>query len=512
MYKKDILSWDMVDALAALRQKNISATELTQTYLDEIALKNETWHAYITLTEKTAMDSAKKADTKLAANEKDGGDLLGLPLAIKDLFSTKDIYTTAGSKILADYIPPYESTVTQKLWDAGGVMLGKTNMDEFAMGSTTSTGYHREKKKIVAAVNPYSKNVGDAALTAGGSSGGSAVAVAGQMAVAGIGSDTGGSIRQPCALTGLVGVKPTYGRCSRYGMVAFASSLDQAGVMTRSVRDSALMLSVIAGYDEKDSTSANMPVPKDMWRRAVEKGQGEGLKDLRVLYFYDDKATNPALSVTSVLANHDAKKTLGASTLEPFQFDAEFQAALATYYIIAPAEASSNLSRYDGVRYGFRSGGKNLHELYENTRHDGFGDEVKRRILIGSYVLSAGYYDAYFKKAQQVRRKIAEKFSKLFQNYDMIVLPATPNSAFLLNQHRADPTEIYLQDFFTIPTSLAGLPAGVVPFGYKAGDLPIGLQIISKYYREDILLQAMAAFETYHKNISPPQPYPSLMA
>ncbi len=503
MSKKEILSLDMVGAVEKLRAKQLSAVELTQTYLDEIAARNDTLNAYITVTPERAMDDAKKADKDLQSGA--GKELTGIPLGIKDLFCTKGIYTTAASKMLANFIPPYESTVTQKLWDAGAVCLGKTNMDEFAMGSTTSTGYHREKERVVPTINPWSKTEWNntplmqveefneqEAVTAGGSSGGSAAAVAGLMALGATGSDTGGSIRQPCAFTGLVGVKPTYGRCSRYGMVAFASSLDQAGVMTRSVRDAALMLGVIAGHDEKDSTSTNIPVPKKEWLDAVERGKNEGVKDLKFAWLDVRSAEvpdNPFTKMPTLL-----KGSININ-LDVINFPIS-QEALSVYYIIAPAEAASNLARYDGVRYGLRSDGKNLNDMYENTRHDGFGDEVKRRILIGNYVLSAGYYDAYFKKAQQVRRQMTETFLKIFNNYDVLIMPTTPNNAFGgFVEAQRNPVFNYLQDIFTIPVSLAGLPAGVVPHGHTILS-PNGIQVICKHYDETTLFQAMSFLES----------------
>ncbi|MDI9313149.1 MAG: Asp-tRNA(Asn)/Glu-tRNA(Gln) amidotransferase subunit GatA [Hydrotalea sp.] len=497
MDKKQILSLDMVGAVTALRNMEISAVELTQTYLDEIAARNDTLNAYITVTPDRALADAKQADKDIA--DKNFKDLTGIPLGIKDLFCTKGIYTTAASKMLADFVPPYESTVTQKLWDAGAVCLGKTNMDEFAMGSTTSTGYHREKKRVVPTINPWSPNLWTKnfnmerdPLTAGGSSGGSAAAVAGLMALGATGSDTGGSIRQPCAFTGLVGVKPTYGRCSRYGMVAFASSLDQAGVMTRSVRDAALMLGVIAGHDQRDSTSANLPVPKKQWLDAVEKGKNEGLKGLRVGYL--GGANSEIFNLLT--KKYEKIKCLDIAN-EYLQVKEKFNNGISTYYIIAPAEAASNLARYDGVRYGLRSDGKNLNDMYENTRRDGFGNEVKRRILIGNYVLSAGYYDAYFKKAQQIRRMMCEEFFKLFRDYDVILLPTTNTyGAFALNTKFSDPTEIYKQDFLTIPASLAGVPAGVLPLPpRREGVLPAGLQVICKHYDEATMFRVMGALE-----------------
>ena len=508
MNKKEILSLDMVGAVAAMRDKKISAVELTKTYLDEIAARNDTLNAYITVTADRAMADAKRADEDLATGK--AKELTGIPLGIKDLFCTKGIYTTAASKMLADFVPPYESTVTQKLWDAGAVCLGKTNMDEFAMGSTTSTGYHRKKERVVPTINPWSPNLWTEnfnmerdALTAGGSSGGSAAAVAGLMALGATGSDTGGSIRQPCAFTGLVGVKPTYGRCSRYGMVAFASSLDQAGVMTRSVRDAALMLGVIAGHDPRDSTSANLPVPKKEWLDAVERGRNEGLKGLKVAvmdYGSFGLDVQEIAETTKSTLNEDIiyfyKDTLKATAVDGRNIPIN-GSHIAAYYIIAPAEAASNLARYDGVRYGLRSDGNNLNDMYENTRRDGFGDEVKRRILIGNYVLSAGYYDAYFKKAQQVRRKIVEMFSKIFREYDVIFMPTSITTPFALNRKFIDAKEIYNEDVLTIPISLAGLPAGVVPnyVGYVGLTENVQQQVVCNYYREDVLFQAMGALE-----------------
>lgn len=514
-----LLSYNLTEARDKLRTGEINAIELTEAYLQQIEKNDRHLHAYVTITAERARTDANKANELITAarhnkTTNDLPDLIGIPLAIKDLFSTKGIYTTASSKMLADYIPPFESTVTEKLWQAGAVCLGKTHMDEFAMGSSTSTGYHRQLQKIIATINPWSwyqaqtpidfNQPPKVKLSAGGSSGGSAAAVAGYLALAATGSDTGGSIRQPCSFTGLVGIKPTYGRCSRYGMVAFASSLDQAGVITRSVADAAIMLATIAGHDTKDATCANLPLPKKQWQDAVAIGKKEKLKGLRIAvvgdYDYNYK------ELPAYLKDKNASTIQFVHAINP-QFRDVFAKALAAYYIIAPAEASSNLSRYDGVRFGYRSQNpaiKNLNDLYEWTRQEGFGAEVKRRILIGTYVLSAGYYDAYFNKAQKIRRQIIHEFQKIFEQYDVILLAATPSVAFDVTQQSQDPTEMYQQDLFTIPISMAGLPAGVVPRFELDKQLPLGVQLVTKHFDETTLFQAMAALETENtQNILP---------
>jgi aspartyl-tRNA(Asn)/glutamyl-tRNA(Gln) amidotransferase subunit A len=405
-----------------------------------------------------------------------------LPLAIKDLFCTKGVLTTAGSHILDGFKPPYESTVTSQLWQAGAVMLGKTNMDEFAMGSSTTTSYYGPTE------NPWRRSGDNRPLVPGGSSGGSAAAVAARVALAAIGTDTGGSIRQPAGLSGIVGMKPTYGRCSRWGIVAFASSLDQAGPMTRTVRDAAMLLNAMAGHDPRDSTSAARAVPNF---EAALTGDVKGLKvGIPKEYRVDGMAGEiEALWQRGI----DWLKAAGAEIVEITLKMTKY--ALPTYYIIAPAEASSNLARYDGVRFGLRVDGKTLDEMYENTRAAGFGAEVRRRVLIGTYVLSAGYYDAYYLKAQRVRTLIARDFDEAYKKVDCILTPTAPSSAFAIGEKEDDPIAMYLNDVFTVPVNLAGLPGISVPAGLTADGLPLGLQIIGRAFDEETVLRVAEVIE-----------------
>ena len=401
----------------------------------------------------------------------------GIPIAVKDLFCTKNVKTTAGSKILHNFIPTYESTVTNNLWSQGAFLLGKLNCDEFAMGSSNETSFFGKVK------NPY-----DEKLVPGGSSGGSASALCAGLTPATIGTDTGGSIRQPASFTGTVGLKPTYGRCSRWGIVAFASSLDQAGPMTNNVEDCALLLQAMSGYDPKDSTSIDRKVD-NYTSNLTEKVKGLKIgipKEYTVDKMpkeIDDlwkKGIDYLKDAGAVIKNISLKHTMYA---------------LPTYYIVAPAEASSNLARYDGVKYGHRAKGKNLNEMYENTRSEGFGNEVKRRILIGTYVLSSGYYDAYYLKAQKVRQLIKNDFDKAFNDVDAILTPSTPSSAFKIGDKTNDPVSMYLNDIFTVPVNLSGLPAISVPAGYDKNKLPLGLQFIGRPFDEQTILNLSLAIE-----------------
>lgn len=465
-----------------LMAKEFSAVELAEAHLGVIEKTNDHYNAFITITRDKALEMAAASDKRLAAGE--AGLIEGIPVGVKDLFCTKGVLTTAASHILDGFTPQYESTITQNLWDAGGVMLGKVNLDEFAMGSANITSYYGKVK------SPWKKQGSDEPLVPGGSSGGSASAVAADLCPAALGTDTGGSIRQPASFCGIVGIKPTYGRCSRWGTVAFASSLDQAGPLTRTVRDAAIMLRAMCGYDPKDSTCVDMPVPD--FEAALTgdiKGKRIGIpKEYRPDGLNDDIAKMWDKGAQLL-------KDAGAQVVDISLPHTAY--ALATYYIIAPAEASSNLARYDGVRYGLRvmPDGGNLNDMYEATRAAGFGKEVKRRIMIGTYVLSAGYYDAYYKKAQKVRWLIAEDFRKAFEQVDAILTPTAPSAAFGFDYKPKDPVEMYLNDVFTVPTSMAGLPGISIPGGLDKDGLPLGLQIIGKPFDEEGVLSAAYALE-----------------
>jgi aspartyl-tRNA(Asn)/glutamyl-tRNA(Gln) amidotransferase subunit A len=460
----------IADARAKLANKEITSVELTKAHLDAIA-EHKDLNAFITDTADIALEQAKAADSRIQKGDK--GLMLGIPVGIKDLFCTKGVQTTACSHILEGFKPTYESTVTSKLFDSGAVMLGKTNMDEFAMGSANITSYYGNVK------NPWKSKEDNKDYVPGGSSGGSAAAVAARLCMGATASDTGGSIRQPAAFTGTVGIKPTYGRCSRWGMVAFASSLDQAGVITRTVRDSAIMLEAMCGHDAKDSTSAVQPVP-DMQAQLGSsiKGKKIGIpKEYRVDGMPEDIEK---LWQQGIAWLKDAGAEIVDISLPHTHY------ALPTYYIIAPAEASSNLARYDGVRYGLRvmDQGDGLNEMYEKTRGEGFGYEVKRRLMIGTYVLSAGYYDAYYTKAQKVRALIARDFVDAYAKVDAILAPTAPSPAFALGEKQNDPIAMYLNDVFTVPASLAGLPGISIPAGLSPSGLPLGLQLIGRAFDE----------------------------
>jgi len=461
---------------ARFRQNDATPTEAAREYLDRIAALDPKVKAYLTVTPEAALARAAEADARFKTGAP-LGPLDGVPLGLKDVLCTRGVRTTAGSKILEGFVPPYDATVVARLARAGAVILGKLNMDEFAMGSSTeNSGYFATR-------NPW-----DLSRVPGGSSGGSAAAVAADLAAATLGTDTGGSIRQPAAFCGTVGLKPTYGRVSRYGLIAFASSLDQIGPFAKDVEDAALMLQAIAGHDPMDSTSAAVPVPD----YAAGLGQGvEGLKvGIPAEYFIE--GLDPEVE-TAVRAAIEILKGLGAKTESVSLPHTEY--GLSAYYVIGPAEASSNLARYDGVKYGLRvPGARDLIDMYSRTRGAGFGAEVKRRVMLGTYALSAGYYDAYYGKAQKVRTLVQRDFQKAFERVDVIVAPTTPSAAFRTGE-KEDPLSMYLNDVFTIPVNLAGLPGVSVPAGFTKGGLPVGLQVIGKAFDEAAVLRTAKAYE-----------------
>ena len=455
-----------------IKSKEISSTEVTSAYVER-SKSSKKLNTYIEETFEQALKNANKFDSKPNFEKK----LPGIPLAVKDLFCTHNVRTTAGSKILENFIPTYESTVTQNLWDAGAILLGKLNCDEFAMGSSNETSHFGN------VINPIDNN-----LVPGGSSGGSASALAAKLTPATIGTDTGGSIRQPASFTGTVGLKPTYGSCSRYGIVAFASSLDQAGPMTRNVKDCALLLEVMSSFDQKDSTSIDFKRPNYSLKLNKNiKGKKIGIpKEYRV--------DGMPSEIEKLWENgKEFLKECGAEIVDISLPHTNY--ALPTYYIVAPAEASSNLARYDGVKYGFRAEGENLIDMYEKTRSQGFGDEVKRRIMIGTYVLSSGYYDAYYLKAQKVRMLIKNNFDEAFNKVDAILTPSTPSSAFKIGDKTDDPVSMYLNDIFTVPVNLAGLPGISIPAGIDKNKYPLGLQIIGKPFDEQGILNIAYSME-----------------
>jgi aspartyl-tRNA(Asn)/glutamyl-tRNA(Gln) amidotransferase subunit A len=477
----DLTRLTLSAAVSGLKNRTFSSVELTQAFLSRIEAANPTLNAFIEVTAERALTMARASDDRLAAG--DGGVLEGAPLGIKDLFCTQGVQTTAGSNMLRGFIPPYESTVTANLWRDGAVMLGKLNMDEFAMGSSNETS------AFGPVVNPWKSASSEDNLTPGGSSGGSASAVAADLCLAATASDTGGSIRQPAAFTGTVGIKPTYGRASRYGMVAFASSLDQAGPIAKSVEDAALLLQSMCSFDVKDSTSLDVPTPD--WTAFV----GKSVKGLRIgvpsEYVVDGMPEEMSRIWSDGIAwLKDAGCEIVHISLPHTRY------ALPTYYIVAPAEASSNLARYDGMRFGHRAEGPtNLNDLYETSRAEGFGKEVQRRLTIGAYVLSAGFYDAFYVKALKVRRRIAEDFDNVWDRVDAILTPSTPSAAFALGDKQMDPIKMYLNDVFTVTTNLAGLPGISVPAGLDAQGLPLGLQVIGKALDEATVFQVAAALE-----------------
>lgn len=472
----DLSLAELRDGLAA---KTFSSREVTDAYLARAEAAGEI-NAYIQLTPDMARKQAEDSDAHIARG--DTRPLEGIPLGIKDLFCTKGTQTTAGSHILEGFTPTYESTVSRHLFDDGAVMLGKLNLDEFAMGSSNETSY------FGSVVNPWRRQGDETPLTPGGSSGGSSASVAARLCAGATATDTGGSIRQPAAVTGTVGVKPTYGRCSRWGIVAFASSLDQAGPITRDVRDSAILLKSMAGHDPKDSTSIDRPVPD------YEAVLGQGVKGLKVGVPKEYRLDGMPTEIESLWQQGiDWLKDAGAEIIDVSLPLTKY--ALPVYYIVAPAEASSNLARYDGVKYGLRVEDDNIHEMYAKTRAQGFGDEVKRRVLIGTYVLSAGYYDAYYLRAQKVRKKIFDEMMGVLGSVDLLLTPSSPCAAFGLGEKASDPLSMYLNDIFTVTANLAGLPGISVPAGLDAQGLPLGLQLIGRPFDEETVFRGAQALE-----------------
>jgi aspartyl-tRNA(Asn)/glutamyl-tRNA(Gln) amidotransferase subunit A len=477
----DLTKLTLAQARDGLKAKDFSATELAQGHIEAID-QADALNCFVTKTPEAALASAAESDKKIASGE--AGPLEGIPIAVKDLFCTQGVPTMASSHILEGFTPTYESTVTQNLWRAGAVLVGKTNLDEFAMGSSNETSYFGP------VVNPWRREADDAPLVPGGSSGGSASAVSANLCLAATGTDTGGSIRQPAAFTGIVGLKPTYGRCSRWGVVAFASSLDQAGPMTRTVRDAAIMLRSMASHDPKDSTSIDKPVPD------YEKAISGDAKGIRIGIPQEYRVDGMGDEVEALWRRGaDWLREAGAEIIDISLPHTKY--ALPAYYIVAPAEASSNLARYDGVRYGLRvtDPDDDITTLYEKTRDAGFGAEVKRRILIGTYVLSAGYYDAYYIKAQKVRTLIANDFHDAFQNVDAILTPTTPTPAFAQGEKSDDPISMYLNDVFTVTANLSGLPGISVPAGLSATGLPLGLQLVGRAFDEESLFRLGGVIE-----------------
>jgi aspartyl-tRNA(Asn)/glutamyl-tRNA(Gln) amidotransferase subunit A len=481
----DLTALTLTDARDGLKKKAFSAVELTDAFIKAIEAGNKHLNAYVLPTPDHARTMAKASDARLAKG--DARPLEGIPLGHKDLFCTNGIRTTACSNILGNFIPPYESTVGQNLWDAGAVLLGKLNNDEFAMGSSNETSAFGN------VVNPWRRTrngkVDNAKLVPGGSSGGSSAAVSANLCIAATATDTGGSIRQPAALTGTVGIKPTYGRCSRWGIVAFASSLDQAGPIAKTVKDAAAMLGVMASHDPKDSTSVDAVVPN------YEAAIAQGVKGLRIGIPKEYRVDGMSAEAEALWQKGIAWLKAAGATIHDISLP-HTKYALPAYYIVAPAECSSNLARYDGVRYGLRVPGKDLIETYENTRAKGFGKEVRRRVLIGTYVLSAGYYDAYYLKAQQVRTLIKRDFDDAWNKVDCVLTPTTPGAAFGFGEKSGDPLAMYLEDIFTVTVNMAGLPGISVPAGLSAEGTPMGLQLIGKPFDEATLFRAAQAIES----------------
>jgi len=479
----ELTSLTIAEARAKLAAKEIKAVELTDAYISAIEAANGALNAYVAVTPDIARDMAKASDARIADGK--AGVLEGIPLGVKDLFATKGVHTQACSHILDGFKPEYESTVTTNLWNAGAVMLGKLNMDEFAMGSSNESSYYGP------AVNPWKAAGSDDKLVPGGSSGGSAAAVAAHLCAGATATDTGGSIRQPAAFTGTVGIKPTYGRCSRWGIVAFASSLDQAGPIARDVRDAAILLKSMASTDAKDTTSVDLPVPD------YEKAIGGSVKGMKIGIPREYRIEGMSEEILALWQQGIAwLKEAGAEIVDISLPHTKY--ALPAYYIVAPAEASSNLARYDGVRYGLRVDGKDIADMYEKTRAAGFGKEVQRRIMIGAYVLSAGYYDAYYLKAQKVRTLIKRDFELAFEaGVDAILTPITPSSAFAIGAKElaADPVKMYQQDVFSITLNMAGLPGISVPAGLDSKGLPLGLQVIGKPFEEETLFKTAHVIE-----------------
>jgi aspartyl-tRNA(Asn)/glutamyl-tRNA(Gln) amidotransferase subunit A len=490
----DLTKLTLAAARDGLKGKKFSATELTKAFVAAIDKANPSLNAYVRTTPEQAMAMALISDNKLARGE--ARPLEGLPLGIKDLFATKGVETTACSKILAGFKPTYESTVTQNLWDAGAVMLGKLNCDEFAMGSSNETSAYGN------VVNPWRRKAKDGSISSdklvpGGSSGGSAAAVAGNLCLGATATDTGGSIRQPAALTGTVGIKPTYGRCSRWGTVAFASSLDQAGPIAKTTRDAAILLRHMASHDAKDSTSVDLPVPD------YEAALSKGVKGLRVGVPKEYRVEGMSAEAEKLWQQGIAWLKAAGATIHDISLP-HTKYALPAYYIVAPAECSSNLARYDGVRYGLRVPGRDVIDTYENTRAAGFGKEVKRRVLIGTYVLSAGYYDAYYLKAQRIRTLIKRDFDEAWAKVDVVLTPTTPSPAFGFGEKTGDPIAMYLEDIFTVTVNMAGLPGISVPAGLSSQGTPLGLQLIGKPFDEATLFQTAQVIEDAAGHFAPP--------
>ncbi len=500
----DLTKLSLSEARDAVASKKVSAVELTKAHIEAIE-KARGLNAYIVETPEKALDMAKASDTRIASGK--AGPLEGLPLGIKDLYATDGVHMQACSHILDGFKPPYESTVTSQLWRDGAVMLGKLNMDEFAMGSSNETSYYGP---VASPWLPpgWDANQGKAALKGdkkgllvpGGSSGGSSAAVAAHLCLGATATDTGGSIRQPAAFTGTVGIKPTYGRCSRWGVAAFASSLDQAGPIARNVRDCAIMLRSMAGYDPKDSTSVNAPVPD------YEKAVGASIKGKKIGIPKEYRIDGMPAEIEALWQQGIAWLRAAGAEIVDISLP-HTKTALPAYYIVAPAEASSNLARYDGVRYGLRVPGKDIQSMYENTRAEGFGREVRRRIMIGTYVLSAGYYDAYYVRAQKIRTLIKRDFELAYQDgIDAILTPATPSAAFGIGEKgSADPVEMYLNDVFTVTVNMAGLPGLAVPGGLSANGLPLGLQLIGRPFEEETLFSVAEVIEQAAGRMTLPQ-------
>ena len=467
------------EARDGLKNKSFSARELIADHID-VMESSRALNAFITETPEIALKSADSSDEKISKNT--NGPLEGLPIGVKDMFCTKGVLTSASSKMLSNFIPPYESTVTNNLWDNGAILLGKLNNDEFAMGSSNETSFYGP------VINPWKKNNDKSPLVPGGSSGGSAASVAAHIGVGSLGTDTGGSIRQPAAFTGSVGLKPTYGRCSRWGIIAFASSLDQAGPITRNVKDNSILLESMCSHDLKDTTSSSKEIPN------FEKAVGKSIKGLKVgipREFIQDGMSEEIIKMWE--NGKEWLKSSGAEIVDVSLPHTKY--ALPCYYIIAPAEASSNLARYDGVRFGHSVNSDDINNMYELTRSDGFGEEVKRRIMIGTYVLSSGYYDAYYLKAQKVRSLISNDYNEAFNKVDVLLTPSTPNSAFAINEKYDNPLSMYLNDVFTVPANLAGLPAISVPSSKDKKGLPLGLQLIGKPFDEETLYSFASIIE-----------------
>jgi len=486
----DLNSLTLAEARDGLKTKSFSAVDLADAHVAAIE-KARALNAYVLETPERTAAMAKASDARIAAGK--AGPLEGIPLAIKDMFCTEGVRSTACSHILDNFVPTYDSTVTANLWRDGAVLLGKTNNDEFAMGSSNETSHFGP------VISPWRRKGANTPLTPGGSSGGSAAAVAAQLALGATGTDTGGSIRQPAAFTGTVGIKPTYGRCSRWGIVAFASSLDQAGPIARSVRDAAILMRSMAGHDPKDTTSVDRAVPD------YEAAIGTSVKGMKIGIPREYRLDGSPAEIDRLWAEGAAwLKAAGAELVEVSLPHTKY--ALPAYYIVAPAEASSNLARYDGVRYGLRVPGRSIGEMYENTRAEGFGPEVRRRVMIGTYVLSAGYYDAYYLRAQKVRTLIKKDFEDCFATgVNAILTPATPSAAFGIGEKGADPIEMYLNDIFTVTVNMAGLPGIAVPAGKDSQGLPLGLQLIGRPFDEETLFSLGEVIERAAGRFTPPK-------